>query len=117
MKVISITNQKGGCGKTITAVNLASGLAKQGKKTLLLDLDPQSHATFSLGYKNTPPGKDILAVFDHILQDAPLNPEEYMLERQKNLFFIPSNMELSALEQELSSSKYALEIIQKFILI
>ncbi len=114
MKVISITNQKGGCGKTITAVNLAGALAKQGKKTLLLDLDPQSHATFSLGYKNYPAGKDILAVFDNILQDAPITPQNYILERKENLFFIPSTIELSAIEQELSGSKYALEIIQKF---
>ena len=49
MKVISILNQKGGTGKTTTAINLSSGLAYKKKKTLLIDIDPQSHSTIGLG--------------------------------------------------------------------
>ena len=50
MRIISIANQKGGCGKTTMAVNVAAALSKLGKETLLVDLDPQAHATFALGY-------------------------------------------------------------------
>jgi len=50
MKTIAIANQKGGCGKTTTSVNLATGLAKRGKRVLIVDLDPQAHTTLGLGH-------------------------------------------------------------------
>ena len=50
MRTIVVTNQKGGCGKTTTALNLAAALAQMGQRILIVDLDPQAHATLGLGY-------------------------------------------------------------------
>ncbi len=114
MKVVSVTNQKGGCGKTITAVNFAAALARKGIKVLLIDLDPQAHATYALGYKDTSE-KNILRVFDCIIQNGSWDLKEFLWEKSANLSFLASTMELSALEQELKDSQYSLEILNKLI--
>ena len=99
MKIISICNQKGGVGKTSTAISLASALALEGKKVLLVDLDPQGNATSGIGIDK----KSIeRSVYHSLLDRIPLS--EIILETAvKNLWLAPSNENLSGAEVELVS--------------
>ena len=101
MRIISIANQKGGCGKTTTAINLSDGLARRRKKVLLLDLDPQGHAAMGLGID-----ADSLEMTIHdVLGNAEgvkSALEEVIVRVNKNLDIVPSNLGLSTFEQNLS---------------
>jgi len=106
MKKISITNQKGGCGKTTSAINLASALAAQGRRTLVIDLDPQAHASFGFGVTNHAADKSVY----NVLTDSPdkkRSLESCILPISKNLDIVPSSILLSTLEQELSNKEDA----------
>ncbi len=100
MKIISVANQKGGCGKTTTAINLAGALSDAGKKILLIDLDPQSHASFGLGATGQILEKSIYNVLTD-KQDKRTFVTECISNIAPNLDIIPSNILLSTLEQEL----------------
>ena len=114
MKIISIANQKGGCGKTTLAVNVSAALARLGSQTLLIDLDPQAHATFALGYAKASSERktsyDIFrASFDN--SDAPF--EEIVIHDREKFSFIPANMMLSAAEINLGNVNGAAAILHK----
>lgn len=99
-KIFSIANQKGGVGKTTTAINLSAALALKGVKTLLIDLDPQGNATSGLGIEKTKDGSLY----------GPLHGEresgtKIISTGQKNLSLIPSEVDLAAIEVELAQSK------------
>lgn len=98
MKTISIVNQKGGCGKTTTAINLASSLGNNGKKVLLIDLDPQAHATLGL---NVDSQDSIYNVISN-LTPRKLKIENIVKRVEDNFDIIPSNVLVGTLEQELS---------------
>ena len=94
--IVSIINQKGGVGKTTTAINLAAGLALQGKKILLIDLDPQGNATTGLGLSNRDEEKNI---YNLLIGQKSLN-EIIQKTSINNLGLIASNVNLSGLEVE-----------------
>jgi len=114
-KIIAIANQKGGVGKTTTAVNLSACLGIKGKKVLVIDIDPQGNATSGLGIDKNSVKKSI---YDTIINEIPI--EETMLETQiKGLYLSPSNINLAGAEVELVSVlsretrlKYALEDVK-----
>ncbi len=98
MKIISIANQKGGCGKTTTSINLVSTLALNGKKTLLVDLDPQAHATLGLNRD------DKYSLYNVISRITPrkLALKDIIQTVDTNFDIAPSNVLLGTLEQELA---------------
>ena len=90
MSQLAILNQKGGVGKTTTAVNLSAALADLGRRVLLIDLDPQAHATLHLGHTPTDDGP---SVYDVLCREAKL--EEAIRPLAGGLHLVPSSIDLA----------------------
>ena len=101
-KVIAISNQKGGTGKTTTTVNLGIGLANEGKKVLLIDYDAQGSLTQCLGYPNPDElSVTISSLMEKVIREQPIAKDGGILHHKEGVDFIPANIELSGMETAL----------------
>ncbi|MFH1062553.1 MAG: AAA family ATPase [Candidatus Omnitrophota bacterium] len=101
MRIIAVANQKGGCGKTTTSINLSACLAALKKNVLLIDLDPQGHASLGLNIQPQDLSKTIYNVLTTD-SEAKFRLDEVIIPISENLDLAPANILLSAIEQELS---------------
>ena len=99
MRSIAIINQKGGVGKTTTAVNLSAALADAGNRVWLIDLDPQAHASLHLGYAME---EEYLSMYDVLTADVTLDEIRHQVD--ENLWLSPSHIDLAAAEMELAGA-------------
>ena len=115
-KITAICNQKGGVSKTVTAVNLGIGLAREGKKVLLVDMDAQGSLTASLGYQRPDQMENTLAtIWGRIILDEPVSPGEGILHQAEAVDLLPANIELSGLEVTLVNTMSRETILREYL--
>lgn len=110
-KIIAVINQKGGCCKTTTSINLSAGLALQNNKVLLIDLDPQAHSSIGLGIE---PGSYSKAINDVLINKLKMN-EIIIQTQQNNLDLAPSHIRLDRAEQQLTPEMFKETRLKKAI--
>ena len=114
--VISIVNQKGGTGKTCTAENLGVGLARDGKRVLLVDLDPQASLTISLGIPRPDELKMTISdIMAKVMRDESITEKEGILSHPEGIDLMPANISLSGLEVSLVNAISREQILKQYL--
>ena len=116
VKWLPLLIRNGGVGKTTTTVNLGNGLARSGKKVLLIDLDPQGDLTTSLGFKNQDNMENtIKTLMEKVIQKIDIDQEEAILKNNEGIDLIPANIELEALETSMIKYIDKENILKKYV--
>lgn len=102
-RIITVSNQKGGVGKTTTAVNLAAALARRGARVLVVDIDPQGNASTALGVKHT---ADVASVYEVLLGEYSIAEVVQPSSDHKNIYCLPSTINLAGAEIELVATEH-----------
>ena len=115
-KIVAICNQKGGVGKSVTAVNLGIGLAREGKRVCLIDLDSQASMTASLGYQNPDQMENTLAdILGRIISDEPVSPGKGIIHHTEGIDLMPANIELAGLEVTLVNTMSRETVLREYL--
>ena len=115
-QTIAVVNQKGGTAKTTTVENLGIGLAREGKKVLLVDTDPQGSLTISLGYPRPDDMEITLTdLLNRTIQEAPMNAADGILHQPEGVDLIPANISLAGLEVSLVNIMNRERVLKQFL--
>ena len=115
-KIIAVAMQKGGCAKTSVSLNLGVGLARAGKKVLLIDNDPQGNLTASLGYEEPDDMSDTLAsIMMKVINEETIENGCGILHQEEGIDLIPGNIELSGLEVLLANVMSRENILKEYL--
>ena len=114
-RVIAIGNNKGGVGKTITAVSLASGLYTEGKRVLLIDVDPQGNSTIASGLDADGLDVSLATVMGHIINDQEFESDYGIIKTNAGYDLMPGNIELSEMEVLLVNTMARERVIKRYV--